>query len=491
MSQVGDNPLVTVLMLIGREAPQPWYYRKQGKETGLDSSDLDAVLELLWLEGLVRREGTGSSETGPGVSLTPFGEQVAADPVLLAKLRQGEALKQGDPGAIARQGLLREARPTVTRVIIALNVLVFLYGAYLASGRNVLEIYLSGFSKERGAQERYFLLLLEMGASLTPLILTGEWWRLITSTFLHRGVLHIGMNMFAMNNLGKFAEQTWGSWRLAIIYCLAGWAGSCCAAAYGPGGVGASGAICGVMGAEGVWVALYGRHLPRTFTRQLRTQFFTNVVFLTFISLMPGISWQGHLGGAVGGALAGLLLHLHRFGRSPLRWVALAAIVPIVWGCYAWMLSAAANSKEGRAIVQESYAEKYGQPARKQARKVMSLLQRKFNPLYEQHPTRRDPKEVDTTIQAIAEEKQELEDLLQKLQTSRPVDRLKVVKESATELLQEAVSLCDSVTEYLKKGEEVKRADEQRIEQRFEKVDDLEHQLGQKLAELANEDAQR
>lgn len=466
-----DNAIVTLLLLIARRAPQPWFYQVHARETGSNPRALAEVAEWLYLEGLVQK-APGSRETGPGLTVTPFGEQVAADPGLLDRLRKGEPLRDRDVGATVRQGLLRDSYPTATRVLIGLNVLAFAYGAYRASQLNIFNAYIGGFPSNQREAVRYLALLRDLGASFPALVLAGEWWRLITSTFLHGGALHILMNMFALNSLGRFVEQTWGWWRLVLIYAVGAWAGSCLAASQATAAptVGASGAICGLMGAEGVWVALYGRYLPRGFTRRLRSQFLVNVVFLVFISLMPGISWQGHLGGAVGGAAAALLLHVHRFGPSLLRWPALAALPLVVWGCYSWMMTKASATKEGRAAIQEHFDETVGKQARAAAREVMRVCGEQVQPLMERNARRRDPKEVEAALDALAAARAEARRLLEAL----PRGGGQQAREVTAQLLGESVTLCDAATEYLKKGADARRSDENELRARFGRLDDLE-----------------
>jgi hypothetical protein len=95
--------------------------------------------------------------------------------------------------------------------------------------------------------------------------------------------------------------------------------------------VGASGAICGVLGAEGAWVLLYGRYLPREMARRGRSQLITTLVLMVIISILPGVSGWAHAGGALAGAAAAVLLHFQRFGP---RWfrvpgVLLLALIPL------------------------------------------------------------------------------------------------------------------------------------------------------------------
>src|SRR4029077_14108751 len=122
----------------------------------------------------------------------------------------------------------------VTMFLIGLNVLVYL--AELALGGDV-----SGTNNT----------IYEHGALYGPLVAAGDWWRLITSAFLHYGPLHLGLNMFALYFVGSVLEQVIGRWRYILLYFVAGIAGAAGALVVTPNSptVGASGAIFGVLGA--------------------------------------------------------------------------------------------------------------------------------------------------------------------------------------------------------------------------------------------------
>src|SRR5207248_10373599 len=120
------------------------------------------------------------------------------------------------------------------------------------------------------------------------------------------GVLHIGMNMYALFRLGALLERMWGRWPYLAIYLVSS-LGSSLAALWltsrgpqlQPVTAGASGAICGLFGALITWLVLNKAYLPARVVQAYQSMIMTNVVLLIIISLFPGVSWQGHLGGAV------------------------------------------------------------------------------------------------------------------------------------------------------------------------------------------------
>jgi membrane associated rhomboid family serine protease len=129
----------------------------------------------------------------------------------------------------------------------------------------------------------------------------GEWWRLLTASFLHYGPLHLGMNMLVLWFIGPPLEEYFGHWRYLLVYLVSGLAGSAGALVWSPNAltVGASGAIWGIMGAA---LLLEARRIW-VFGGQAMGLVIFNLAF-TF--LIPGVSIGGHIGGLIGGALCAL-----------------------------------------------------------------------------------------------------------------------------------------------------------------------------------------
>jgi membrane associated rhomboid family serine protease len=207
----------------------------------------------------------------------------------------------------------------VSIALIALNVLVFVAG--LALG-------------ERELQERYGNLpgpVLLSDGSLGG-VAVGEWYRLLTAAFLHGGVFHLAMNMFALATLGPTLETALGRSRYLALYLLSALGGSTLSFLLSdPGqlGVGASGAIFGLFGAYYVVVRRLGGE-----TRQIATLLGVNLV-ITFA--VPIIDWRAHLGGLVTGALVAAALAYVPKGprRTLLQAAACAAVLVVLVGLVA------------------------------------------------------------------------------------------------------------------------------------------------------------
>lgn len=195
-------------------------------------------------------------------------------------------------------GGVRHARPgLVTQVLIGLNILVFVLvlGTGGSSGPVLARFALipTGGNFLVGGQP-----------TVVDGIAQGAVWQLVTSMFTHVAIWHIGFNMLALFILGPQLEAMLGRWRFATLYLLSGLVGS--ATVYwlsSPTSVtiGASGAIFGLMGA-----LLVVAFKVKGDVQSLLTLVAINVVITVLGASF--ISWQGHLGGFVGGLVLGLVL---------------------------------------------------------------------------------------------------------------------------------------------------------------------------------------
>ena len=149
------------------------------------------------------------------------------------------------------------------------------------------------------------------GADFGPLTLNGQWWRLVTSMFVHFGIIHIGLNMWCLWNLGRAAEILMGRFSYLLAYFVSGIFGSIASVYWHPlaAGAGASGAIFGMAGVlvTFVYMKKTPAHLQinKKMLSSLGTFIFYNLVIGASI---PGISNAAHIGGLVMGALVGALL---------------------------------------------------------------------------------------------------------------------------------------------------------------------------------------
>lgn len=211
---------------------------------------------------------------------------------------------------------VRSAGTEVTRVLIAINVLAFV--AELASG--------SSGALGRGGGS----VVVRGDLYAAAIDVKHEYWRLITSGFLHAGFFHILLNMWALWWLGSMLEPALGRVRFAVIYGVALLAGSCGALLAQPNTpvLGASGAVFGLFSAA--FVELRARGVDPLAGGIFGSIGGVILINLVFSFAVPGIAWGGHLGGLVGGALAGLALRLGDRYRSDALGYAGALVVAAV-----------------------------------------------------------------------------------------------------------------------------------------------------------------
>jgi membrane associated rhomboid family serine protease len=216
--------------------------------------------------------------------------------------------------ATTAYGGKRSENPALTsQVLIALNLAVWLL--ITATGGAGSAWFYRFVLIPRGADA-----IIDGVRQFVPGVADGAYWQLVTSTFTHVSLFHIGFNMMALWVLGPQLEMMLGRARFLAVYLLSGLAGS--TAVYWLSGtytptLGASGAIFGLMGAL-VVVAFKVHGSVSSILPWIAFNF-----VLTF--LVPHISWQGHVGGFLGGlALAALFAYAPRSARS--RWQIAGAV---------------------------------------------------------------------------------------------------------------------------------------------------------------------
>ncbi len=171
-------------------------------------------------------------------------------------------------------------RIRLSYVIIAVNVLMWLFTEY--------------YSKQYGTDGNLFF-----GAKFNPLIMSGEYWRLITPLFLHGDIIHLFFNSYSLYAVGPVVEDLFGKAKFVVIYFIAGIMGNIASFAFSTHmSVGASGAIFGLLGAL--------VYLIKKDKRIFKSSFGTGITITIVYNLIYGfmnkqIDNFAHIGGLVGG----------------------------------------------------------------------------------------------------------------------------------------------------------------------------------------------
>jgi membrane associated rhomboid family serine protease len=236
----------------------------------------------------------------------------------------------------------RIAAANVRRRASATTVLLALIGAVFA-----LEVVTGGPGSLMTGPSASKLVDLGASVALFPTsngivgIATGQYWRLVTSMFLHAGLLHIAFNAYALWIFGTVVEQELGRLRFLLIYFVTGIVASAGSYAFGPPavGVGASGAIFGIFGAF-VAYNYRRRHLAIAAAR-LRSAVTIVVINMVLALSIQGIDWRAHVGGFIAGLFAGFAAE--GIGTPSTRRTILVAgfvgLLALAWGLVAWHTS--------------------------------------------------------------------------------------------------------------------------------------------------------
>jgi rhomboid protease GluP len=209
-----------------------------------------------------------------------------------AMARENPAAQVGTVSSAASG--IRVSTPVVTLTLIALNVLV-----YVAMG-------LGGVSwTDPSVMDG-----VRWGADFGPLTLSGEWWRVLTSTFVHFGIVHIAFNMWCLWSLGSSLEIFMGRNAFAVTYLLSGLMSSLVSVAWDPWRVsaGASGAIFGIAGAFVSYLYLKKVPMDPGFVRQKLKNLAIFIGYNLIYGAAGNVDNSAHVGGLVAGLILGALV---------------------------------------------------------------------------------------------------------------------------------------------------------------------------------------
>ncbi|MEU4091089.1 rhomboid family intramembrane serine protease [Streptomyces sp. NPDC026673] len=232
-------------------------------------------------------------------------------------VREGRrAAQSAEPRTVAGGTVAGDPR-LVTKILVALNLLVFLL-AQVEGKRFVIELGLFTPCYSPGT--------VECGVAGGP----GEWYRLLSSMFLHQEIAHIAFNMLSLWWIGGPLEALLGRARYIALYLVAGLGGSALVVLLAPDTLtlGASGAIYGLFGATAVFI--------KRLRMDMRPVLILLALNLLFTFTWGNISWEAHIGGLVTGTIVAVAMaYAPRSHRALVQWgtcaVMLLAVAVTVW----------------------------------------------------------------------------------------------------------------------------------------------------------------
>ena len=211
-------------------------------------------------------------------------------------------------------GVQRSATPVLTFALIAANVAVFVLQAVSPGLQAKLALW-------------------------PPAVAGGDMYRLATSAFIHYGLLHLLFNMGALYVVGPPLERHLGRLRFGALYALSALGGSVVVYLFSPLNAatgGASGAVFGLFGATFV--------LAKRLNLDVRGVVMLIVINLAITFTIPGVSWQGHLGGLVtGGFIAAAYMYAPRAQRNLVQAGATIVVVALCAGLIVWRTAVLAD----------------------------------------------------------------------------------------------------------------------------------------------------
>ncbi|PSL42322.1 rhomboid protease GluP [Salsuginibacillus halophilus] len=263
---------------------------------------------------------------------TPVREDLETQELYQQAMNQAEAKQKEE------QAVFLYSKPKLT--LILMGLIAVMYGLLEATG---------------GSQ--HILTLVEYGAKYNPAIADGEWWRLITSMFLHIGFFHFFMNSLALFFIGGLVERIFGTWRFMIIYFAAGIVGSAASFALNIQiSAGASGAIFGCFGA----LLFFGMMHRKLFFRTMGVSVIVILLInLGFGFVVPMVDNGAHIGGLIGGLLAAMLVGMPKSGTKFPRLLPAGLLVALFVGLF-WYGNFVEEDREG-GVMQAQMAQEMAQ----------------------------------------------------------------------------------------------------------------------------------
>ncbi|MFK8197753.1 rhomboid family intramembrane serine protease [Tuanshanicoccus lijuaniae] len=190
----------------------------------------------------------------------------------------------------------------VTYIFIALNLLIYF-----------LMIIIWGTTESSRV-------LLHAGAMFRPIIIQyNQWWRLFTAGFIHIGIEHLLMNLLSLYFVGMELERITGHWRFLCIYLLSIVGGNTLSFALSSSSVVSAGASTGIFGLFAAYVVLAKLYPLSSYLQERGKTFSMLIIANIVLNLFSGtIDMWGHIGGAVFGALATLMIGIPKSGKQNL-----------------------------------------------------------------------------------------------------------------------------------------------------------------------------
>ena len=227
-------------------------------------------------------------------------ENVASNKIAIITLQQQTAIaaeqEEKEAEEVNKAMNLGGSNLYITYAIMVLNIVVFALMAFDGAG-----IF-----------EPNGLVHIRWGSNFSPLTLSGDWWRLLSATFIHFGIIHLAMNMYCLYTIGVYLEPMLGKVKYAAAYLCTGILASLVSLWWHTEPANSAGASGAVFGLYGLFLALLTTDLiPKSVRTSLLQSIGIFIVFNLVYGMKGGVDNAAHVGGLVSGFVIGYLYVLN------------------------------------------------------------------------------------------------------------------------------------------------------------------------------------
>lgn len=258
--------------------------------------DKNNIYILFYEDGINENKEEGSLSDKPTIRVELKEKKVEYTPnVNMQVVNDLAAVMSNNNLRINGEKISLKDKPLITMGLIVINIVMYIITAYLSS------VYAGGsiFNSDTNV-------LILLGAKVNDLIAGGEYFRLVSSMFLHGGLLHLAVNMYSLYAIGPMVERVYGKKKYLVIYFLAGICSSIFSYSFSPNvSIGASGAIFGILGAVLVFAIKSKGKTGSGFIKSILSVIFINIAIGIAV---PNIDNFAHMGGLIGGVIISFLV---------------------------------------------------------------------------------------------------------------------------------------------------------------------------------------
>lgn len=258
----------------------------------------------LWFQWQRLKKSLGTEESAPtsAVRMCPHCRALIDRDASVCPLcgeRTGPIRARGSTSTPGRVLGVIPVPTTASSVVVVACLALYAISWYMTQNSESAQLY--GAPPMGGVNTE---VLVRLGAK-APYIFAGQWWRLVTAIFLHAGLLHIGMNMWCLVDLGPEVESLFGTTKFTVFFLVTGVAGFLLSLWWTPFGVsvGASGAIMGLIGIL-IGASFHHGHLGKEY----RSQLWKWVIYIAIFGIFFAVDNAAHFGGLASGLLLGYLV---------------------------------------------------------------------------------------------------------------------------------------------------------------------------------------